>query len=89
MLVMPAGSAGGNGGAAIGGNARSLVVKVKTNLKAGAVVLGVSAGGDAFGGAGGAGGAGGIGAAGGNGGAGGTATGGVGGAGNITPTTVF
>jgi hypothetical protein len=64
-------------------------MKVKTDLKAGAVVFGVSAGGDAIGGNGGAGGAGGTGSAGGAGGAGGTATGGNGMGVTINLTTVF
>jgi hypothetical protein len=66
-------------------------MKVKTDLKAGAVVFGVSAGGDAIGGNGGAGGAGGTGTGspGGPGGPGGVAIGGVGVNVTITVGTVF
>jgi len=70
-------------------------MKVKTDLKAGAVVFGVSAGGDAIGGNGGPGGAGGAGTAttaggaGGLGGNGGNATGGAGDIVTINPGMVF
>jgi len=66
-------------------------MKVKTDLKAGAVVFGVSAGGDAIGGNGGPGGAGGTGTGspGGPGGPGGVAIGGVGVNVTITVGNVF